>query len=167
MGQVGLVRTSGFWGNLIRIVTRPNHGTTHIVIHLGGNLVATFAAGAEPGGLRIRDARHYKGTIWSTFPLTVEQRRTIAAYMTREEGRPYDYFGDFCVGMCRLLGTRIPNWLIRYLERDNRWQCASIAAVAYRRVGFNFFPDAANVAVVPADWEPVVLASRTSLGGAR
>lgn len=151
LGQVGLCRTGGFWGWLIRLVTRSE--INHVVVGIGDGLCIS----AEPGGVRTRPINYWPPITWSKFPLTGSQRTRVAMYAESQIGTPYDYLADAAIGVALITGEHTPAWLANYLQSDDRWQCAALADACLRRgAGENYFMDhRPTSAVYPGSFQKV------------
>jgi hypothetical protein len=150
LGQIGLCTTTGFFGWLIRTVTRST--VNHVVIGVGDGLVVS----AEPGGVRARPERYWPPIVWSELPLSDMQKQHIALYALHQIGTPYDYLADAAIGIALITGEHTPKWLARYLRSNKRWQCAALADSACRHAGVHLFRDHRTTsAVYPGSFEKV------------
>jgi hypothetical protein len=124
-GQIGLIRTRGPLGWLIRAVTRSP--VNHVVVAVD----EVLCIGAEQHGARIRPISHFAHVTWSRFDLTAEQISGIVAWCEAHEGAPYSWIDDAAIGLEQVLGGRTPRWLLRRLSATRTMQCAQLADAAY------------------------------------
>lgn len=124
-GQIGLVRTKGFWGWVIRKIT--DSPVNHVVVGIS----PTQNIGAEPGGVRIRRNDEWDQIIWSEFDLSTREKYVITRFVRDRLTYAYSYLTDFAIGMEYLTGIPTPTWLERYLSSDYVYECAQLAHAAY------------------------------------
>ena len=149
-GQIGLCYTTGFWGRVIRAVTRSHYN--HAVIAIS----ETLCAGAEPGGVRIRSITEFPDIVWSKFPLTLPQQVKVVLFTKSQLGVRYNYADDLFIGIALLTRERTPAWIERALSDPDSWQCAQLADAALQRAGVHVFRDDRPFgAVYPGSFVPV------------
>ncbi|MEC5149163.1 hypothetical protein [Cryobacterium sp. GrIS_2_6] len=124
-GQIGLVRTRGPLGWLIRAVTRSP--VNHVVVAVD----EVLCIGAEKSGARIRPMTHFGHIDWSSFALTDSERSGIVAWCEGIEGSPYSWIDDVAIGLEQIMHERTPRWLLRRLSATKTLQCAALADAAY------------------------------------
>ena len=133
--QIGLCYTTGFWGRVIRAVTKSHYNHTVIAIS------ETQCAGAEPGGVRIRPIASFPDVVWSQFPYTLAQQVEIVTFAKTELGVRYNYLDDLFIGIALLTREHTPRWIERVLSDPDSWQCAQLADAALQRAGIHVFTD--------------------------
>lgn len=134
-GQIGLVRTKGFWGWVIRKITASP--VNHVVVGIS----PTQNIGAEPGGVRIRRNDEWDQIIWSEFDLTTREKYVITRFVRDRLTYAYSYLTDFAIGMEYITGIPTPTWLERYLSSDYVYECAQLAHAAYLAARKNILED--------------------------
>ena len=149
-GQVGLCYTTGFWGTVIRKVTKSHYN--HAVIRIS----ETECVGAEPGEVRRRPITDFPDVVWSHFPLTSKQRDRVVWFAKTELGVRYNYADDLFIGIALLSRQHTPLWISRILSDPDSWQCAQLADAALQRAGVHVFTDDRPYgAVYPGSFVPV------------
>lgn len=134
--QIGLVRTNGFVGSLIRLIT--GSPVNHVVIGIS----PTHHIGAEPGGVRIRPNSDWDQIIWSEFDLTLRQKYRIVRFVKDRLDFAYSYLTDFAIAVEFITGIRTPTWIERYLSSDYVYECAQLAHAAYLSASEDLLHDA-------------------------
>ena len=149
-GQIGLCWTTGFWGRVIRKVTKSHYN--HTVIRIS----ETECIGAEPGGVRVRDITEFPEVVWSQFPLTRTEQNRIVTFAKTQLGVRYNYADDLFIGIALLSREHTPDWISRVLSDPDSWQCAQLADAALQRAGVHVFTDNRPYgAVYPGSFVPV------------
>jgi hypothetical protein len=147
-GQIGLVRTTGFVGHVIRTVEGKHAvGVTHVVVGIGNDL----CVGAEPGGARIRPVSYWQPQLVavSHFDLSDAQRDQIAYDASLLDGTPYNLTDDILIGLLQLAGRRderwttkdAPAWVFDRVSSVTSLQCAQLADWVYTLAGLDLFND--------------------------
>lgn len=148
-GQIGLVHTKGIPARLIQAITGSHWN--HVIIATSTH----HAAGAQPGGVRVRPISDFPEVVWSDFTLTPIQTVKILAFTRRQIGKPYNWRDDIFIGLGLLFRTHTPHWMLRELSEESTWQCAQLADAALEHAGVNIFTDSRpNGAVYPASFVP-------------
>ena len=104
-GQIGLCYTTGFWGRVIRAVTKSHYNHTVIAIS------DTECIGAEPGGVRVRPITAFPDIVWSQFPLTLPEQVKIVTFAKTELSVRYNYADDLFIGIALLSREHTPRWI--------------------------------------------------------
>lgn len=123
--QIGLVRSSGPLGWLIRVITRSP--VNHVIVALDN----TWCIGAEQQGAAIHSIGHFPNAVWSDYALTGKQRAGIVQWCESHEGTPYNWLDDAAIGIALLLHERTPAFIQRRLSSIRTLQCAQLADAAY------------------------------------
>ena len=136
IGDYGVVKTSGFFGKLIRLgtVSRWNHA----FIYIGHGQIVE----ANPTGVAISPLSNYPLVAWNQHEvLTVAQRNAIRDYAVAAVGRPYN-FGIIAMLALRALGIKIfPNAFISYLAKHAGYICSELVAECYSKAGCPICPE--------------------------
>jgi hypothetical protein len=151
LAQIGLVRTPGFSSWLIRFITRSKFN--HTIVKVSTHKVVSV----ESNGVQIMDVTEFPNAAWSDFPLTMRQQNKIIAYNLAQQGKPYDYFAYFWIGVGLLLKVkRTPNWVLRRLASDKAWICSQLADRSYQAAGIHLLGDDRPLGCVyPGSFEPL------------
>jgi uncharacterized protein YycO len=141
LGDYFVVRTSGFFGLLIRLGTQSswNHGGVYIG---DGKIVE-----ANPKGVQISPVNKYGLMAWNKHEtLTVEQRAKIVLHAQSLVGDPYSFRGIARLTL-RILGLRFFSGtrFMRYLVSKEEYFCSELVAEAYEKAGVKMYRDAADV----------------------
>ena len=149
-GQIGLCYTTGFWGALIRAVTRSRFNHTIIGIS------ETECVEASPWGVRVAPISNYPDAVWSQFPLTLLQQVKVVTFARSQVGVRYNYLDDIFIGIALLTREHTPRWIERVLSDPDSWQCAQLADAALQHAGVHVFRDNRPYgAVYPGSFIPV------------
>ena len=133
--QIGLCYTTGFWGRVIRKVTKSHYNHTIIAIS------ETLCVGAEPGGVRVRPITDFPDVAWSAFPYTLPQQVKVVTFAKSEIGVRYNYLDDLFIGIALIVREHTPRWIERVLSDPDSWQCAQLADAALQHAGIHVFTD--------------------------
>jgi len=130
IGDYGCIKTSGFFGWLIRLGTfsRWNHS----IIYVGsGNAVS-----ADPSGVKIDPVTNWHNIAWNQHEeLTDEQRQAIVFYASQVVGRPYNFFTIADIAF-RIIGLKIfAKGILNKLAQNRGYICSELVAEAYRKAG--------------------------------
>lgn len=126
----------GFWINLGQAFIRDGSRYTHAFIVLDDNTVME----AMPGGAKITPIEEYKNkAIYSTVPLTANQRATIVSHARMLEGTPYSFLDYLSLGLLHF-GIK-PKWLRKYIQNKGHMICSQLVDEVYRRSGIHMFDD--------------------------
>lgn len=150
-----MVTTTGGWVSwAIRKLTRST--VSHAAVYVGGgNIVEAWASGA-----RVRPLGEWPEAIWSTIPLTGQQRMAICRYALAAVGTPYNFLDIAVQGIVRLFGWHAPKWALNRLSRPDRLQCAQLVDLAYATGGVTLFPDGRPIGLVaPSDLKDLIHAA--------
>jgi hypothetical protein len=128
-GQIGLVRTKGFFAWLYCTVT--GSPTSHVVVGVS----PTHNVGAEPGGVRVRPNSDYDRIVWSNYDLSLRQKYRIVRYVNDKKTMPYSYLTVLALALEVATGIPTPEWLERYLSSEYVFECAQLAYAAYLSAG--------------------------------
>jgi hypothetical protein len=151
-GQIGLTRTRGWFGRLIRWA---DHSTVnHAIVYLGHFDGVDVVMSAEPHGARLRQTTEFGPIRWSqfTFP-NPDGPLTAAQWALNAEGSPYNFIDDVAIGLVRVLRWHAPATVIRRLSRKDRLQCAQLSDLALQAGGVHAFEDHVPGDVTPGDFE--------------
>lgn len=147
-GQVGLVPATPNWGSYV-VVWATGSAYTHMVVAVS----ETHCVSAEPGGARLRPISDYPDTIWSRFELTPRQRHAIVRYANSKIDTPYGWIEYLATGLALVTKRATPNWLRRFIGREDRLICSQLSYLALKAGGVN--PDMGRrptLAVIPGDF---------------
>lgn len=137
VGDIFVVRTGGWVGSAIRLVTRSRVNHAGVVVGLG-------IVNLRPRRIRTIEAEP-RGTIYARLPrncylirlpLTADQRAQVPVVAAPLIGRGYSFLGCLVVGLAQY-GIRIP-WLLR---STRRLFCSQEADLIAELVGFHLFAD--------------------------
>lgn len=131
-GDIALVRTSGFVGWVIRVVTRSPYNHVRLVATDHGIVLEANPTGAELGSVQ-------PGDVIVEVPLTDEQRDRIPAITMQLLGKPYGFLDVLALGLSRL-GIR-PLPVQRRIVNPRTLFCSQLVDLAWSRVGFEAFDD--------------------------
>jgi uncharacterized protein YycO len=130
IGDYGVVKTSGFFGKLIRLgtVSRWNHA----FIYIGDGKIVE----ANPTGVTISPVANYPKVAWNLHEeLSDDSRAKIVAHANSTVGRPYN-FGIIAMLALRALGVKIfPMKFINYLAKHDGYICSELVAECYTEAG--------------------------------
>lgn len=144
-GTVGLVRTAGFFGRVIR---RAQEGQwNHIVVARGDG----FCFSAEPtGGLQVRPETQWADVAWLTHePLTDGQRAQRVEFLTGKLGTPYNVPAIFTFSRWFV---PVPRGFLEWANDRPNMICSESAVLAARASASDWFPaDRLACTVAPAD----------------
>jgi hypothetical protein len=147
-GQVGVCLNAG--PGIGVLVEEFQHS---VAFHCVVAISETEAIGAEPGGAKIRPIDYWPNTVWSNFDLTYAEYKGIAYWARAREGRPYAYLDIAILAVHLRLGWPIPEWLGRWMSRDNSYICSELAACAlYYGAGKTLFGKTWPGEVTPDTW---------------
>lgn len=146
LGQLGLVRTTGFSSWLIRLVTRSSWN--HVIIRVTRHLVIS----AETDGVALLPDTWFKNVVWSQFPLTAREQRQIVNFALNQHDKPYGRLTFVWIGISKLTRWATPAWLEQRIGDQHTWICSQIADAAYQAAGIHLFRDDRPAgAVTPGD----------------
>lgn len=145
LGQLGLVRTTGFSSWLIRFMTHSHYN--HVVTRVSEHNVVS----AEIDGVQVMPVTEFQGVVWSRFPLTDRQQAKIIAFSLAQVGKPYGKLTYIWIGVALLLRVRTPRWFEKRLDNGTTYICSQLADSAYQHAGIHLFrDDRPEGAVTPA-----------------
>jgi hypothetical protein len=136
-GDYFVVRTTGFFGFLIRLFTRSQYN------HAGGILdAAGTTMEAKPGGIDYGSVFDYEGCLikWG-HPLcpTPEQRAQLVDVYVKLKGRKYNFLDIASLAMVRL-HIRL-KWIRDVVARTSNLICSQEVDLANETVGLHLFQD--------------------------
>jgi len=145
-GDYGVVKTTGFFGKLIRLGTmsRWNHAFICIDEHL--------VVEANPTGVSISPVSKYPLIAWNQHEkLTTKQRETIVEAAVNLVGRPYGFFDIFVLAL-RILGLKVlaNTSLMERAAMRYGVICSELVALTYDRAGIGLVNKPDNL-VTPGD----------------
>jgi uncharacterized protein YycO len=150
LGAFGVTATAGWKAWVIRKVTRS--AVNHAFVYVGhGHIVE-----ANPSGAALSEASKYPDAIWSTMPLTQDQRERIvvasigATTANHGRGIPYSWVDVACIGLADLFGWHIPPTVRNRLNRRDRLMCSQLVDTEYLAAGVHLEADGR----VPGDVAP-------------
>jgi hypothetical protein len=151
LGQIGLVKSTGFTSWLIRAITRSDYN--HCVVYTGNGEVVS----AESSGVQVLPVEYFEGAAWSDFDLDVWQQVAIINFSRQQLGKKYGYLTYFWIGFVLLFHIRnTPDWLYRRLNNHATWVCSQLCDSAYQAAGIHLFKDdRATGACFPGSFEPI------------
>jgi len=147
-GDYGVVRTSGWAARLIQTVTRSTYN--HAFVFVGGDAVVE----GRPSGAGYASAASYRDILWSTIPLTPQERVSIVTAATHYLGTPYSWVDCVAIGLTDIFGWHVPEVVRKRLNRRDRMMCSQLVDSAYLAAGVHLFADGR----VPGDVSPADLA---------
>jgi len=147
LGSYAVVRTNGWAGLGIRIITRST--VNHAFVYVGDGLIVE----AQPAGARLAPASLYPGALWSGPGLTAGRGEAIAAAARTLVGTPYSWVDCAAIGLTDVFGWHVPEAVRRRLNRRDRLMCSQLADTAYASAGVALFADGR----VPGDCSPADL----------
>ena len=131
VGDYGCVKTSGFFGFLIRLGTFSRWN--HAFIYAGyGKIIE-----ANPRGVAFSSVSEYPKIAWNQHEeLNDVQREAIVFYADQTVGAPYDFFTIAVIalrslGLKALANTR----LLKNLAKNRGYICSELVAESYRKAG--------------------------------
>lgn len=144
VGEFGVIRTNGWAGLGIRIITRSS--VNHAFVYVGDG----FIIEAQPAGARHAPASLYPGALWSGPGLTAGRGEAIAAAARTLVGTPYSWVDCAAIGLTDLFGWHVPEPVRKRLNRRDRLMCSQLADTAYLMAGVHLYADGR----VPGDCSP-------------
>ncbi len=135
LGEFGVVRTNGWAGLGIRIITRST--VNHAFVYVGDGLIVE----AQPAGARLAPASLYPGALWSGPGLTAGLGEAIAAAARALVGTPYSWVDCAAIGLTDTLGWHVPEAVRRRLNRRDRLMCSQLVDTAYALGGVHLYDD--------------------------
>lgn len=147
LGQIGVVRTTGFTSWVIRTFDRTPYN--HDVVYAGNDEVYS----CQPDGVKRMPLTAFPDIVWSHFPLEMDQIMLILNFCEKQLTKPYDNLMFVWCGVARILGVkRTPNWILRRLASHKAFICSILCDAAYEAAGYPLFQDGrAESAVDPRD----------------
>lgn len=144
VGDFGVTRTNGLAAWAIRFGTRST--VNHAFVYVGDGKIVE----AQPGGAVLSDATNYPDAIWSTMPLTDNDRASIAHWATQQIGIPYSWADIAALAFaCYGISNR---WVNQRIERMDRLICSQLVDKAYMLAGVHLFDDGRlTQSVTPGD----------------
>lgn len=132
VGSYGVVRTNGWAGWGIRVVT---HSTVnHAFLYVGDGQIVE----AQPAGARRAPAALYPDALWSKPPANGPAVADAAIALI---GTPYSWVDCACIGVADTLGWHVPEWVRKRLNRRDRLMCSALVDTAYLDAGVHLFND--------------------------
>ena len=130
LGDYGVVKTTGFFGGLIRIGTTSRWN--HAIIYVGNGM----AVSADPTGVSKISVTQYTNIAWNKHEeLDDNQRMMIINAALEAIGKPYDFFTIADIAL-RILGLKIfTKGLLSYLAKNKGYICSELVAECYRKGG--------------------------------
>ena len=130
LGDYGVVKTTGFFGGLIRIGTTSRWN--HAIIYVGNGM----AVSADPTGVNKISVTQYTNIAWNKHEeLDDNQRMMIINAALEAIGKPYDFFTIADIAL-RILGLKIlTKGLLSYLAKNKGYICSELVAECYRKGG--------------------------------
>jgi hypothetical protein len=142
LGDYGVVKTSGFFGWLIRLGTLSRWN--HAFIYIGDGAIIE----ANPKGIQIGHVDEYSRIAWNKHDqLTPRQRKAIVEFAHNALGTPYNFLmiGNLAL---RILGLKVlakTNLLYRWAQKSKGYICSELCAEAYAAAGVSISsPDLAT-----------------------
>ncbi len=135
VGEFGVVRTNGWAGLGIRIITRST--VNHAFVYVGDGLIVE----AQPAGARLAPASLYPGALWSGPGLTAGRGEAIAAAARTLVGTPYSWVDCAAIGLADLFGWHVPYSVRQRLNRRDRDMCSQLVDAADVLAGVALFAD--------------------------
>lgn len=158
VGQMQLVRTSGFisWG--IRFFTRSdwNH-TTNIVgdIWHKGVFYPDAVISAEPSGVKIMKRSDFPNSIVSDFPMTEKQQLAAMTFSIGAIGAKYARLAFIFIWISLVFKTKTPMWIERYLSSNKHYICSDLTDSSFHAAGIRLFEGVVPSAVYPGMFVPL------------
>lgn len=153
-GDIGLSSSTGLVGKFIRVgqaaIGDYSYVTHAFVVLNDGKIIE-----AMPQGAQIADLSKYidhKGTIFSQWVLTDEQRVNICEQAIRLEGTPYSFLDYLSLAMTHW--HIYPKWVRKRVSDSGHMICSQLASEAYLLAGIDLFPNNQ----LPMDTTPADLA---------
>lgn len=140
LGAFGVVRTGGWAGRLIRVVT--DSPVNHAAVYIGNGMVVE----AQPEGARMTTMD--PNMIWSEAP--GDKGEEVAANAVFLIGTPYSWVDVVCIGLAKLLGWDVPESIRHRLNSRGNLMCSQLVDTAYLRAGIHLFNDGR----IPGDVSP-------------
>ena len=130
LGDYGVIKTTGFFGGLIRIGTTSRWN--HVIIYVGNGM----AVSADPTGVSKISVTQYTNIAWNKHEeLDDNQRMMIINAALEAIGKPYDFFTIADIAL-RILGLKIfTKGLLSYLAKNKGYICSELVAECYRKGG--------------------------------
>jgi uncharacterized protein YycO len=132
IGDYGIVKTTGFFGFLIRLGTLSRWN--HAFIYIGNDSIIE----ANPGGIQRSHVGKYSRIAWNKHEqLTMRQRKEIVQFAEKAIGTPYNFLmiGNLAL---RILGLKIfakTTLLYRWAQKSKGYICSELCAEAYASAG--------------------------------
>ena len=129
-GNYGVVKTSGFFGWLIRLGTFSRWN--HTVIYVGNGEVVS----ADPSGVKKESITAWSYMAWNQHEeLDDNQRMMITNAALEAIGKPYDFFTIADIAL-RILGLKVlTKGLLSHLAKNKGYICSELVAECYRKGG--------------------------------
>ena len=138
IGDFGVVRTKGFVGKAIRLMTRSQ--VSHAFIYIGaGWIIEAQARGSTKTKLSKYTGRTIVWNWNSDQYLSPTTRVRIASEARKMLGTPYNFL-DLVALFFLTSGFRW-DWLLKRAQNNNRMICSQLVDEAYARVGEHLFDD--------------------------
>jgi len=146
LGDYGVVKTSGFFGKLIRLGTMSRWN--HAFIYVGDGQII----GADPTGVKPSPLSNYPVVAWNRHEeLTDEQRGQIVAAAREAVGRPYSFLTIVLLAF-RILGIKALSnsmFIARLAQREG-YICSELVEECYGKAEV-VLVDKRDYLVVPGD----------------
>jgi uncharacterized protein YycO len=147
LGDIGIVKTGGYVGAIIRIETESRFN--HAFIYVGNGKIVE----ATPKGIIISDVSKYPDIIWNEREvLTQEQREGIAKDALALVGKPYSFI-TIAIIQIRILGLKnfSNSALMKKLSQKEGYLCSEMCAEIYVNRGKEIYGNKPDYLVVPGD----------------
>lgn len=143
-GQFGVTRTSGFYGQMIRLGTRSQVDHAFIVVDDHGGIVE-----ATNGKVRTGHVVQYPDAIYSQFPFREPVADHIANRALSLIGTPYNYID---IGVLALMSFDLhAKWMANRAKDTSQLFCSQAVDYAYALAGVHLFKDKPTGFVTPGD----------------
>lgn len=135
-GQFGVIRTKGFTGAVIRLMTRSQ--VNHAYIYVDNETVVE----AKPQGARLTKVRNFGHDdlkAESSFLLTPSERARLASIARGMVGTPYGFL-DIVALLFLILGFRW-QWLLDRAQTSHTLICSQLVDRVYTLAGLHLYND--------------------------
>lgn len=150
-GDYAVVRTGGFVGQMIRLLTRSRHNHAFIIVDEAGTTVEAFPSGAALGNVS-----KYRRLTVSRLDLPDASRAAVVQEALGLVGRGYGFLDILCLALLQF-GIR-PRLVRRRVARSGRLICSQLVDVAYLYAGVHLFNDGRQSQdVTPGDLAELLL----------
>lgn len=139
-GEFFVVRTAGWAGRGIRIVTDSDVNHAGTLLDTTGRTLE-----AQPGGARYGHISSYPHALWSgvnpDLRLSKVEAQDVIEVAHSHLGDRYSWFDCACIGCSKLTGGHVPGFIRDRLDQPHMNMCSQLVDVIRAEAGIHLFRD--------------------------